>query len=100
MLARLDHAPAGFEQLDALVRNNHLWLIAFEHMRFKRVGEVMHIHHRARNAAFGQAIKRVVDRGFPATRTIGFGMAAVSGRIRLPSPAAITIAVSDTRSLT
>src|SRR3546814_19498132 len=30
----------------------------------------------------------------PATRTSGFGRVAVSGRIRLPSPAAITIALS------
>ena len=34
--------------------------------------------------------------GLPATSTSGLGRVAVSGRIRLPSPAAITIAVSGT----
>src|SRR5690606_34263311 len=32
----------------------------------------------------------------PATRTKGFGIVAVSGRMRFPRPAASTIAVSDT----
>src|SRR5688572_22870747 len=36
--------------------------------------------------------------GLPATRTIGLGWLAVSGRIRLPSPAASTIAASEANS--
>ena len=31
-------------------------------------------------------------RGLPATFTIGFGMVSVNGRMRVPSPAASTIA--------
>ena len=89
---------AGFQQLLALIRDCDFNAFdAILEMGFERAGEIVDVDHR-----LGRRPPPSGGRGhgrssaLPATSISGLGRVAVSGRMRLPRPAAITIAVLGT----
>ncbi len=68
-------------------------------MAFDLVGQIMHVDDRAFDARRRETIQHMIDQRPAATGTSGFGMRAVSGRIRSPKPAASTIAVRGALAL-
>ena len=91
---RLDHAAAGPEDNAALIRNDHLWNSTDRDVIFDLIRKIVHIDHRAFDTRLlASYIEHVVSKALPATGTSGFGILSVNGRMRVPRPAASTIAV-------
>ncbi len=90
---RLDDAAAGAEQLAALVGDHDLRPLPRREMALDLVGEVMHVDHRALDAGVGQPVEHVVDQRLAADRApAASGSWPLSGRMRVPRPAASTMA--------
>ena len=74
---RLGDTAAGAEQRPALVGDHDLRARARRKMPLQRVGEMVHVDHRALDAGVGQPVERVVDQRFAAERDQRFGDVAV-----------------------
>ena len=91
---RLDHPAAGAEQHAALVGDRDFRLRARGEMTLDLLGEVMHVDHRAFDAGFRQPVEHVIDqRACRRPRPAASACVSVSGRMRVPKPAASTMAL-------
>ena len=89
---RLQDAAAGAEQFVVLFRDADFDVLALCQMRLQHVGFVMRVDDDHRHARSDQPVDRVIDQRLARHLTSGLGRSLVSGRMRVPSPAAITIA--------
>ena len=63
---RLDHAAAGPQKLAPLVRYDDLRALPAGKVPLDRVGEMMHVHHRALDAGLREAVEHVIDQRLAA----------------------------------
>ena len=63
------------------------------HVRFQQIGERVHVDDRALHACLHKAIEHVIDQRAARTCTSALGRSFVSGFMRVPRPAASTMAV-------
>ena len=91
---RLDHAAAGVEQEAALVGDHDARLFALGEVPFDLVGEVMHVDHRGFDAGGGELVEHMVDQRLAGDLApAASACVSVSGRMRVPRPAASTMAL-------
>ena len=89
---RLDDAAAGIEQFVALVGDDDLRRPAAGEMALDLVGEMMDVDHGGLDAGRRQPVEHVIDQRLAADRDQRLRHVSVSGRMRMPSPAASTMA--------
>ena len=98
MRQRLDDAAAGLQQLRPFIRDDDVERLALADMKFDEIGNVVTLTTARRTPAACSLSRPWSISALPATSISGFGVVAVSGRIRLPSPAAMIMAVSGMRA--
>ncbi len=95
---RFHDAAALVEQPLALIGDDDLRRCASAQVVDDEVRQPVHVDDCFRDAGLAESVERMVDQRAPATLTSGLGSVFVIGRMRVPSPAANTIAVRGARA--
>jgi hypothetical protein len=84
--------PVSSNSSSREIFNAHPEVVVHLQIIDNHVAKVMHIHNHFANSKLAQARKRNLQQRSPPTSTSALGRSSVSGRNRVPSPAARIIA--------